>query len=589
MHRTTIGTLKALTILGLALALIACGGSGDDDSGTIPMPDDEIQQPESLPDPEPEPEPDPEPESAPQPEPEPESEPRPEPETDPEPGPEPEPETDPEPNATQAERLPFPLPGFNCPDHYGEGTHCDLYSEDAFDIDNIPTFNIDALPLRDASSDGRHMPVYHDHSQLYGIGVHDWGEHRRIFVGTDRGEDLGQYLPLAGERGETLIRHGVHADGVRRSTLTAYLAESMGAAVVRYETPPVIRIDGSPTALEINHIVNAVELVNAALPKESRMRIGTPRPGEHVVSIGYAPYTMFDAGTGATTWNTRGVVNGKEQIIGSRILVNRSAFAIHGHRHFITLVAHEFMHALGLGHVSPDFDTLMEDSREVYRSWQGFGLRYVADENGNPVAVRPAGGQAEIPMPMSLLYPIDHEALQVLYTNLESGDNPADFGAWENTSLHIAGNGRHANFGVALRNGIAEPWAHGYLPPQDLAENAELRGQVTWHGTLVGLTPEAAAVTGDAEIGVTLGTLTGRADFTGLEVWAPHAAPGEAGTGTTWLDGDLGYAMEVDGNTFRETGGDDGRLTGIFTGHGHEGVGGTLERDDLTAAFGANR
>ena len=31
-----------------------------------------------------------------------------------------------------------------------------------------------------------------------------------------------------------------------------------------------------------------------------------------------------------------------------------------------------------------------------------------------------------------------------------------------------------------------------------------------------------------------------------------------------WLDGDLGYTIAARGNTFRETGGDDGRLTGIF-------------------------
>ena len=45
----------------------------------------------------------------------------------------------------------------------------------------------------------------------------------------------------------------------------------------------------------------------------------------------------------------------------------------------------------------------------------------------------------------------------------------------------------------------------------------------------------------------------------------------------------------VRGNTFRETGGDAGWLTGSFTGLLHEGVAGTLERTDLTAAFGGAR
>ena len=73
------------------------------------------------------------------------------------------------------------------------------------------------------------------------------------------------------------------------------------------------------------------------------------------------------------------------------------------------------------------------------------------------------------------------------------------------------------------------------------------------------------------------------------ESWAARTAPGATGTGTQWLDGDLGYTISVRGNTFRETGGDTGTLTGIFVGRSHEGAAGTLERADLTAAFGASR
>ena len=141
-------------------------------------------------------------------------------------------------------------------------------------------------------------------------------------------------------------------------------------------------------------------------------------------------------------------------------------------------------------------------------------------------------------MPMSLLYPLDREAFQVLYSRLDNGDGPTDYGNWSKTSLHIAGNGTAANFGVALRNGLAQPWAHGYLPASDLADNRALSGSATWVGTLLGLTPDAAAVVGDAEINVRLATLTGRADFDNLESWAPNAAPGEAGTGATWLSND---------------------------------------------------
>ena len=138
-----------------------------------------------------------------------------------------------------------------------------------------------------------------------------------------------------------------------------------------------------------------------------------------------------------------------------------------------------------------------------------------------------------------------------------------------------------------MRNGIAEPWAHGYLPPRDLGENTALSGTVTWIGTLLGFTPEAAAVSGDAQIAVDLSLMTGVATFTGLEEWA--GAPGAPGNGTMWATGELSYSIVAKGKTFRETGGDDGTLTGIFTGAAHEGAAGTLEREDFTAAFGASR
>ncbi|MDE0392612.1 MAG: hypothetical protein OXI57_11160 [Rhodospirillales bacterium] len=223
-------------------------------------------------------------------------------------------------------------------------------------------------------------------------------------------------------------------------------------------------------------------------------------------------------------------------------------------------MAHELLHALGVdNHVSERFDSIMQA-----------GNHYAFASN-------------------SFLAPLDREALRALYGRLDPGDDPTDFGPWSSTSLHLAGNGEHANFGVALRNGYAEPWAHGPMPSTPLAGNRALSGAATWEGTLLGLTPSAAAVAGDAEIGVNLASLTGRADFTSLETWAPNVAPGAAGTGTQWLDGDLGYLIAVSGNTFRETGGDHGRLTGIFTGRSHQGAAGTLERSDLTAAFGASR
>ena len=233
----------------------------------------------------------------------------------------------------------------------------------------------------------------------------------------------------------------------------------------------------------------------------------------------------------------------------------------------ITLLAHEIMHALGVyNHVSTKFASIME----------GTGAIHHAEQNG-------------VRKPLSLLYPVDREALQALYGRLDDGDDPADFGPWDARAWRVDGNGPHANFGVALRNGYAEPWAYGLHPSTMLADNRGLSGSATWTGTLLGLTLATEVVAGDAEIAVNLSGLTGRADFTDLESWASGKAPGDEGTGEMWGGGDLGYFIAVRGNTFHQTGGDDGALTGIFVGLQHKGAAGTLERDDPTAAFGAER
>ena len=232
-------------------------------------------------------------------------------------------------------------------------------------------------------------------------------------------------------------------------------------------------------------------------------------------------------------------------------------------------MAHELLHALGMfggnDHVSPDFDSIMEASSDTYLLAQ------------------------DSPQPLSLLYPADREALRILYGRLNNDDSPTEFGTWESTSWQIHGNGQHVGFGVALRNGYAEPWAYGYLPDFNLADNPNLTGTATWEGHLLGFTPSVEAVAGNARLGVDLPTLDGDLDFSNLESWAANAPPGDVGTGQQWDGGTLSYDVQVRGNTFIQTGGDEGIITGAFFGSEHEGMGGTLERNDLTAAFGGKR
>jgi hypothetical protein len=412
------------------------------------------------------------------------------------------------------------------------------------------------------------MPVYHDHR----------GADRRLFVGVDQGTDYIGQLADVGERDNITIRYGRTDDGAGEETVSAYLSEA-ATALTRWETAPVVTYGGHATGKDYARLVRAVQIVNTVLPVGVKMRIASSSPlsdpenGIHVDFVLRSDFPNPNAWGDATTFSEGSRITHARIRINEAYAVvpepsslgpafNAPAWGIEQvNREGTIVLVHELMHALGIQrHASQAFDSIMEGTVEIYKTEQ------------------------DIPQPLSLLYPVDREAVRALYIN---GGDFTQFGPWKSSSLHIHGNGAHAGFGVALRNGYAEPWAYGYLPDMDLGANGELSGNVTWDGLLLGLTPDGGAVAGDARIGVDLGTMSGRADFTELETWSSE--PGQPGTGQQWHDGDLGYTIAVRGNTFAETGGDDGTLTGIFTGSGHEGVAGTLERQDLTAAFGGER
>ncbi len=145
------------------------------------------------------------------------------------------------------------------------------------------------------------------------------------------------------------------------------------------------------------------------------------------------------------------------------------------------------------------------------------------------------------------------------------------------------------SFGVASFNGLLQPWASGPRPATNLADNQALSGSASWTGRLLGFTSSSESLAGAADLTINLATLSGQIDFTGLEHWGVNAAPGPVGSGRTWNDGDLRYSVIVRKNTFIQTGGDAGEVTGAFFGALHEGMGGVVERSDMSAGFGGTR
>ncbi|MCY4385063.1 MAG: hypothetical protein OXE44_18180 [Nitrospinae bacterium] len=189
---------------------------------------------------------------------------------------------------------------------------------------------------------------------------------------------------------------------------------------------------------------------------------------------------------------------------------------------------------------------------------------------------------------------IDVDGLHAVYTRFYDGSpyvdyDPNKLGPWTDVSFHLRGDMEDVSFGASSRNGLIQPWAHGSSPATYLADNQALSGSASWSGRLLGFTSQSESLAGATNLNINLATLRGKIDFTGLEHWGVNATPGPVGSGQTWNDGDLGYSVIVRGNTFNQTGGDAGEVTGAFFGPNHEGMGGVVERSDMSAGFGGTR
>ena len=197
-----------------------------------------------------------------------------------------------------------------------------------------------------------------------------------------------------------------------------------------------------------------------------------------------------------------------------------------------------------------------------------------------------------------ILDPLDREALLAVYGNLTagtpSGEIVDDLGPWATDATHIRGDlavdSSNIAFGASTRNGRTQPWVTGLRPHTDFADNNGLGASATYDGRLLGFTNDTSTIAGRANLSVRQATLNGDLSFTDLETWQPGIAPGATGTGTAFSSGtSLNYRIAITGNAFVQTGGDDGEINGAFFGRSHEGMGGTVQRDDFMGAFAGKR
>lgn len=383
--------------------------------------------------------------------------------------------------------------------------------------------------------------------------------------------------------------------------------------LARYPSPPTVRLAEGASERERAIAAYAVGLINRALPYDRHLTFGDDAPAgsgtnqsltegnipDGQVVVEFVPQERLDAypsdfvaaahGNGSVEYDMQQERWERRGERAHAIEMSRNFFCCEngGDHAAVSVLVHEILHALGFhGHSS----TAFPDSN-MHNSW--------------------------IPLEGSLS-DIDVASLQALYLRLDEVTEPEELSVsslepWSTKILSLSGEivgnlvtddpDTHYGvaFGVQNHNGVSMPWTSGRESDAALADNDQLQGTATWNGKLLGLTPALRPVGGNAEVGIDLTTMKGHADFSELQLWdsVPDRpdGPESVGEGTPisdlsgsrvpWHTASLEYSIMVEGAYLRKTGGDAGDVNGRFLGRRHEGVVGAVEREDLTAAFGA--
>ena len=436
-------------------------------------------------------------------------------------------------------------------------------------------------------------------------------------------------LTFRGDYGGVAVSSGYVQDGAGADRVLAYLEQhtredykgwrAAAPGLATFADRPVIRLAEGTSDELATAVEQAVRQINTALPRAQRIALGRdPAPPLAAIEDVPAGEIFVDFAPSTGHWNVQGVRFAPGVLIWAHVdpvsELNAATQRLEDRRMRAAHVwLNEGLIANAAWVLNADeeqweytiFDHPVVESDTVMKVYEGTILRRTI-VTGILESLGLLGGvdASEFPDSIfndhssSVLSDIDSEALLAAYTRLLPGTLPEDLsaerlGSWTDTSFHLAGelgfSGGEAAFGVALRNGLARPWATGPSPLAALENNSALFGTVSWNGALLGLTPLGETVSGHAELAVELATLDGQIDFTGLERWNVETAPGRFGTGTAWGDGNLGYSIAVEDNSFHRTGGDDGEVVGEFFGGAHEAMAGVLDRNDLTAGFGGLR
>ena len=347
-----------------------------------------------------------------------------------------------------------------------------------------------------------------------------------------------------------------------------------GHGFLPFNVQPSLYFDPDLLAPENAGIVQALAdsifILNDILPPEFQILVVESRasisvnPGEIIVRLESPAAIRSICGTNAVACaqNTSGTGHTV-----SSVLHLPDDFNVDEYTYPRSVIVHELLHALGIqGHV---------DSIEF------------------PDSVMGTAGE-HIPNLGYIISKIDREVLQIMYMSQRT-DIYNDWGEWSDTTFHLVGRSddEALNFGVALFNGLPQPWVRGALPDTILADNELLSGTATWTGSLLGFSGPSP-IAGDAELQVfmeTLATPDSEQDLRFRDIAFVNRF--ESDSPDRWFDTrDIDYKVTVFGNRFfnvRGEGYEQGLVTGAFLGSEHEHMGGTVKRTDMVAAFGGSR
>ena len=392
-----------------------------------------------------------------------------------------------------------------------------------------------------------------------------------LHIGAGVELDISELTP-AGAHGDVSISSGHVRDGAGRDATVAFFSQFFGdpKGLRSFREQPVVRVAQGTSAAHTDMVVRAVQILNAYLPRENRM-IFSDIPSPYGADLTDVPtgeihinFGPFGEQIPENFRTYRGYANTARSIDfnyetglestyarASRIWMNTNRLHQFTYEANVGTLYHELMHSIALsGHADAVRYPL---SFIRSRSPRGFSRR--------------------------ILGPIDRDVIAAAFAYVPSATSAEELGPWSDTSFHLRGDIEDVAFGVASFNGLLQPWASGPTPTMDLTNNPVLSGTATWSGAILGITPSEQTVVGDAQLEINMTKLNGQLDFTNMEYM----------TGGTWSDGGLNYSVRVRGYTFMQTGGDAGEVTGAFFGPDHEGMGGVVERSDMSAGFAGVR